>query len=325
MADGFLGADVDEVRDLAQAFDRAATRLQQQASQLSGAMGRMAAWRGADADRFRSLWNGSHRPTITNAASMLHTQSQVLLRQAEQQERASAVDGGGLPGGVSGGHPGTGLPGAPLGPGGTGGPSPFGPGWLADANSPFRTGWSYYGLAKAFPNMRSGVYDLARVGIRDLRGRSNFFSKAAFEALHRADPVSGLFKTSSDLFDGRLDEAFHLAEDGKAAKFFKVGGRALGVLDVGLNGLDTINAIRAGHTGEAVYDGAKTLIAAGSFLPPPAGTACMVASGALALYDNVPVIHDAVNAVGKGIGDAAGSVAKGVGDAAGKVADFFGF
>lgn len=53
----------------------------------------------------------------------------------------------------------------------------------------------------------------------------------------------------------------------------------------------------------------------------------MVASGALALYDNVPVIHDSVNYVGGKIADGAEAVGDAVSDGADAdaVGDFFGF
>ena len=51
----------------------------------------------------------------------------------------------------------------------------------------------------------------------------------------------------------------------------------------------------------------------------------MVASGALAIYDNVPVVQDAVNAVGGAIADTAGDVGGAIADGADAVGDFFGF
>jgi hypothetical protein len=51
----------------------------------------------------------------------------------------------------------------------------------------------------------------------------------------------------------------------------------------------------------------------------------MVASGALALYDNVPVIHDSVNYVGDKIADGAEAVGGAISDGVDAVGDFFGF
>jgi hypothetical protein len=51
----------------------------------------------------------------------------------------------------------------------------------------------------------------------------------------------------------------------------------------------------------------------------------MVASGALAIYDNVPVVKETVNAIGGSIADGAKDVWEGAGDAAENVGDFFGF
>ena len=137
--------------------------------------------------------------------------------------------------------------------------------------------------------------------------------------------LSQYFNTSSELFDGRWDTALNLADGGKAATFFEVGGKALGGVGVGLDLLDTVNHISDGDQGAAVYSGIKAGLGVASFAPPPVGTAAMVASGALAIYDNVPVVKETVNAIGGSIADSAEAAWDGAGDAADKVGDFFGF
>jgi hypothetical protein len=125
-----------------------------------------------------------------------------------------------------------------------------------------------------------------------------------------------------------LDKAFSLAEGGKAAKYFDFGGKFLGGLGVGLDTLDAVNNFANGNkedNGEAYYSATKAVLGAVSFAPPPVGTAAMVASGALAIYDNVPAVKESVNAAGKGIADGAKAAWDGAGKAADKVANFFGF
>ena len=231
----------------------------------------------------------------------------------------------------SGGGPGRpGTPGSAGSEGsrpGQGRNDPWGPDWLADPDSPFRDGWDIYGLTRALPNLRAGLFDLTHF-ISKADSVSEFFSKDfrnVAKAFQDSNMFSQLFNTSSELFDGRWDTALNLAEGGKAATFFEFGGKALGGLGVGLDLLDTVNHISDGDNGAAVYSGIKAGLGVASFAPPPVGTAAMVASGALAIYDNVPVVHEAVNAVGESIADGAEAAWDSAGDAADKVGDFFGF
>lgn len=55
---------------------------------------RSSPWQGADAVRFRADWDSAHAGRIASAASLLRTGAQGLRNNADQQEQASAVDGG---------------------------------------------------------------------------------------------------------------------------------------------------------------------------------------------------------------------------------------
>ena len=321
MAGNVWGADVAQLRVLAQHFGKTSETLLQQSTALSTVINNNTSWKGADGARFKSEWNGSHRALIQQTARALKEQSKRLMSQADEQEKASNAAPG------SGGGPGAGTPGSTGGQGQSGSNDPWGPDWLADPNSPFRDGWDIYGLTKALPNLRAGLFDLAHfIGKAD--SVSEFFSKDfrnVAKAFQDSNMFSQLFNTSSELFDGRWDTALNLAEGGKAATFFEVGGKALGGLGVGLDLLDTVNHISDGEQGAAVYSGIKAGLGVASFAPPPVGTAAMVASGALAIYDNVPVVHETVNAIGGSIADGAEAAWDSAGDAADKVGDFFGF
>jgi uncharacterized protein YukE len=320
------GADVEQLRALAQQFSKTADLLQQQSTQLSSQINNNPAWKGADAQRFRSDWNTSHRTLLQQTVTRLQQESKVLLKNANEQEKAS-TDGSGADGG-----PGTGSPAGNNGPRppipGQGSNDPWGPGWLTDPNSPFRSGWDIYNLTKALPNLRAGLFDLPHfISKADNLGEFLFsrdFQNVA-KAFQNTNMLSQYFNTSSELFDGRWDTALRLAEGGKAAEFFKFGGRALGGIGVGLDVLDTVNNAKEGDVGAAVYSGIKAGLGVVSFAPPPVGTAAMVASGALAIYDNVPKVKETVNAIGGSIADGAKEVWEDAGDAAEKVGDFFGF
>lgn len=329
MSGNLWGADVDQLRTLARQFSKTADLLLQQSTQLSGQINNTPAWKGQDAEHFRSDWNGSHRTLLQKTASRLKQESKLLLANADEQERASSSGGAGGSAGPGLGGPGTGVRGS-VGGEGTGRPpsdNPWGPDWIADPDSPFRDGWDIYNLTKAFPNLRAGLFDLgAFIGKADSVGE--FFSKDFREvarAFQDSNILSQYFNTSSELFDGRWDTALNLVDGGKAATFFEVGGKVLGGVGVGLDLLDTVNNISEGDAGGAVYSGIKAGLGVASFAPPPVGTAAMVASGALAIYDNVPVVKETVNAIGGSIADGAEAAWEGAGDAADKVGDFFGF
>ena len=326
MAGTLWGADVEQLRTLAQHFSKTADLLQQQSTQLSSQINNNPAWRGADAQRFRSDWNTSHRTLLQQTVSRLQQESKVLLRNADEQEKAS-TNGAGAVGG-----PGAGAPAGNNGPRppipGQGSNDPWGPDWLTDPNSPFRSGWDIYNLTKVLPNLRAGLFDLPHfIGKADNLGEFLFSRdfRTVAKTFQDSNMLSQYFNTSSELFDGRWDTALNLAEGGKAAKFFEFGGKALGGIGVGLDVLDTVNNIKEGDGGAAFYSGIKAGLGVASFAPPPVGTAAMVASGALAIYDNVPVVKETVNAIGGSIADGAKEAWEGAGDAAEKVGDFFGF
>ena len=324
MAGNLWGADVAQLRTLAQQFGKTSETLLQQSTTLTSAINGNTSWKGADGARFKSEWNGNHRALIQKTALALKEESKRLMTHAEQQEKASnAATGAG--GGSGVGPAGTTGSRAPLP--GQGSNDPWGPDWFADPDSPFRDGWDIYGLTKALPNLRAGLFDLAHF-ISKADGVSEFFSKDfrnVAKAFQDTNMLSQYFNTSSELFDGRWDTALNLADGGKAATFFEVGGKALGGVGVGLDLLDTVNHISDGDQGAAVYSGIKAGLGVASFAPPPVGTAAMVASGALAIYDNVPVVKETVNAIGGSIADSAEAAWDGAGDAADKVGDFFGF
>ena len=101
------GADVAELRTLAQQFGKASDTLLTQSTLLSNQINNNPSWKGQDAARFRSDWNGSHRAMLQQAVSALKQESKKLLENADQQEKASnAAPGSGGGPGVSAGVPG---------------------------------------------------------------------------------------------------------------------------------------------------------------------------------------------------------------------------
>lgn len=323
MAGNLWGADVEQLRTLAKQFGTTADLLLQQSTQLSSQINNTPSWKGRDAEHFRSDWNGNHRALLQKTAARLKQESKLLLTNADEQDRASSAGGSGGPGTRG---PGAGVPGGG-GPGGTvpgqGSNNPWGPGWLADPDSPFRDGWDIYGLIKAFPNLRAGLFDIGAMLHKSRIG--DFMDPVAWRAFQNSNAFSTFFNMSNNLFEGKFHEVLNLAKEGNAFKYLDGFSKGLGVVGVGLDSLDAFNNFQEGDYGSAAYSTTKALLGAGSFAPPPIGTACMVASGALALYDNVPVIHDSVNYVGDKIADGAEAVGDAVGDGVDAVGDFFGF
>jgi hypothetical protein len=120
------GADVAQLRMLAQQFGKTAQLLLQHSAQLSSHINNTPSWRGEDAEHFRSDWNSSHRMLLQQTASRLKQESKLLLKNADEQDQASKHGG---PGGSGPGGSGSG------GSGGSG-DDPTGPDWLADVDVP---------------------------------------------------------------------------------------------------------------------------------------------------------------------------------------------
>lgn len=314
MAGTLWGADVEQLRALAQQFNKTADLLQQQSTQLSSQINNNPAWKGADAQRFRSDWNTSHRTLLQQTVSRLQQESKVLLKNADEQEKAS----GGAPG--SAGGPGFGGSGGP----GSGSPAdPWGPDWLAKG-SPFRDGWGLRGQIKAGLDLPKSVFGLGTMAAKGLDsftdaelwaklpGRSityNLLDSATdilgLKNLQKYIPAlnqfGGVFKESPWLFKGQGAILEGLGKGGL--------GRGLGWAGVGLNAFDTAGYIAAGKPEEALWSGAKTALGVACFLPPPAGTICTVVSAGIAIYE-IPAVKEFVNNAASNVADTMASAVK---------------
>lgn len=108
MVGNFYGADVAQLRQLAKDMANGANRLNQLGQQLGGSIA-SSPWKGDDAERFRSDWNSSHSMVLRAAADGIQTASKALLRNADEQDKASSVGSGG-----SGGAGGAGNQSSPV-------------------------------------------------------------------------------------------------------------------------------------------------------------------------------------------------------------------
>ena len=299
MTGNLWGADVAQLRTLAQQFGKASESLQQQSTLLTGQINNNTSWKGNDALQFRSDWNGSHHALLQRAADRLKEESKKLLENANQQEKASdAAPGSG--GGPLGGRSGPGSQGA--------GNDPWGPDWLAKG-SPFRDAWGLRGAIKASLDLPKNVFGLATMASK---GLDAFQDAAKWAKLPGQSATYNLMDSATDLlglknlqkyvpalnqFGGVFKEsAFLFKGQGDLLESLGKGwlGRAIGWAGVCLNGYDKVKNIADGNVDGALWSGAKTALGVASFLPPPAGTVCMVASAAIAVYE-IPAVKNFVN------------------------------
>ncbi|GGH42225.1 hypothetical protein [Microbacterium album] len=106
---GMYGADVAQLRQLAGHFSSAADRLDADRMTVGNAI-RIQAWFGPVAVRFRAQWDSEHSVKLKVAAARLRDAAAALRRNADEQERASAVDSGRGFAGAGGGGGGGPLP-----------------------------------------------------------------------------------------------------------------------------------------------------------------------------------------------------------------------
>ncbi len=301
-----LGADPQQLRELAKDFSHAALQLAHVTAALTQRVNRPGGWNGQDADRFRSEWNTLLRPKILAANKCFDQTAATLLRNAEEQDQASAVAGpGGDPGvpGVPGGNPGLGLlegllTGGLLGTGET--------------------------LGTWYTALVGGTNALGLAGMLRLSG-----SFASLDDALRFSRLAGAFGVLDDFAAGGnwgalaqrasqiMGEGAMAGRIGSLAGPLATAGKVLGPAAAVLGVLTVGTDIANGDYGRAGYDGVMTgLGIAALCTPPPADLALGAAAGAMAVgqlaYDHIPFVHDAVDTTVEFVGDAAGAV----GDAA---------
>ena len=311
MAGDLWGADVAQLRTLAQQFGKTSEILLQQSTQMTNQINNNPAWKGQDAVQLRSDWWGTHRVLIQHAARALKDQSKRLLENANEQEKASETGGSNAPGtaGVTGQ--------------GQADKGPWGPDWLAKG-SPFRDAWSARGALKASLDLPKNVFGLATMATK---GADTFLdtgkwaklpaNSVTYNLLDSATDLlglknlqkyvpalnqfGGLFKESAWLFKGKGDILESLGKGGL--------GRGLGWAGVGLNGYDAVKNLAEGNAGAAAWSGTKAALGVGCFLPPPVGVACTIVSAGIAVYE-IPVVKEFVDGAVKNAADAVTSAIK---------------
>ncbi|KUM32621.1 hypothetical protein [Arthrobacter sp. EPSL27] len=358
MAGNLWGADVAQLRTLAQQFGKTSETLLQQSTTLTSAINGNTAWKGADGARFKTEWNGSHRALIQKTAMALKEESKRLMTHAEQQEKASnaafGAGGGPLlsPGG-NGTSAGALIGGALLG--GIGGlraamqiqkylKAP-----LTLAKHAGQLGWVLKNQRADFiKSFIQGTHRIGGPGFAPHRLLSNpalddllkgsAAANRGLAAIDKASDVVSLRNLNKYIgplgkFEGFFAEKPWLGAGTKLEWLGKSGlARGLGWAGIGFSAVDSVRSFADGDVKGGMASAGKGLLGVGCFLPPPAGTVCQVASVGIAVYENWDTISSVGQNIGEGIVDAVKDPGEFVSDAADSVKDagksvagFFGF
>lgn len=361
MAANVWGADVAQLRVLAQHFGKTSETLLLQSTALTSAINNNSSWKGADGARFKSEWNGSHRALIQQTARALKEQSKRLMSQADEQEKASNAAPG------SGGGPG--IPGALGSPGNwalLGGAAGLGilrnfMGIQKNIKTPLTLAKTVGQYGWVLKNQREALVKALFTQGRHRLGGPGFEMRNLWQTTAGNKTLEGLLKDSSKA--SRTLNAIDKASDAASLKNLnnfikpldKLGGlvaekpwlgagkswewlgksgiaRGLGWAGVGFNTFDSVKSFADGDIKGGAFSAGKAVLGVGCFLPPPAGTVCQVASVGIAVYENWDTITSVGKDVGEGIVNAVKDPGKFVSDTAdnvknaGKsVANFFGF
>ncbi|MFC0456285.1 hypothetical protein ACFFGR_06940 [Arthrobacter liuii] len=351
MAGTLWGADIEQLRTLAQQFSKTADLLQQQSTQLSSQINNNPAWKGADAQRFRSDWNSNHRTLLQQTVTRLQQESKVLLRNADEQEKASTNGSGGAGGKGTGPTAGTPdnwalLGGAAL----AGGLTNFmavqknvkAPltlakhigqyGWVAKNNGADMVKSM---LTKGRHRIGGPAFDSRHLW-QTTQGNKNLESllktssdkNRAIRLIDRASDIASLknldrYTEGMDKFLKPLDRIASLTAEkpwiGAGSRFEWLGksglARGLGWVGVGFSAYDSVQSFADGNLEQGAVSLGKTALGIGCFLPPPAGTVCQVASAGIAIYENWDTISSVGKNVGEGIANAVKDPGKFVSDA----------
>jgi uncharacterized protein YukE len=314
MAQGFYGADPEQLRALAKQFSSGSNQIRSSLETVSSLVNSTQSWKGPDAAAFQQRWN-SHVVQLGNTvAHALELGSTTLIKNADEQTATSQVDGG--PGGNGG--PGGSGPGA--GPGG--GPG----GSKAPGDSGFSLGdaWEKYGDLKLAVDLPRGLYGLTWLKAHGL----DILDRADWARIPARSAPYNLMDSASDLLGGKnlskYFPALNISDDVLDASTGLAGakntmldflgkggiGKGLGVLGVGLDGIDTVKKLTEGDMGGAAWSATKTTLGVLALTPTPIGLVAGGVSLGIAAYENIPIVKDFVDGGAKMVADAASDVAE---------------
>ena len=343
MAQGFYGADPDQLRALAKQFSSGSNQIRSSLETVSSLVNSTQSWQGPDASAFQQRWNSQVKQLGNTVVHALELGSTTLVKNADEQTATSQVDGG--PGGGGGG----GTPGTPGNGGSTGSGDSGGGGFFSDG-SPFRDAWGKWGEYKNYIGLPKNALGL---GLMMRQGADAFYDAAKWKDLANVNTLYGALddtgnvlglKNLNQYIPGLKGAAGFLEETpvffkgmGETMESLGKGGlgRALGWAGVGFNVYDAVEKAGSGDGWGAAGSVAKAALGVACFLPPPAGTVAQIGSAAIAIYE-IPAVKEFVDNGVKAVGDTvvsafkdpdkfATDVAKNIGDMGEGVKDFFGW
>ncbi|UZX04058.1 WXG100 family type VII secretion target [Arthrobacter sp. CDRTa11] len=302
MAPGLYGADIEQLRALSKTMGQSGSRLKTVESTVNSLV-QSAAWKGADGDRFRSEWTSSLRPMLSKTSESLESQSQLLLKHADEQDQAS--------------NSGSGAASSPT-PSGAGDPG-NGSGDSGNGSGPGRN----WGDAFTDPN-----YEHAPGGIEWL------LEKLGLSDGGKASDITAALMFVADKFNWNLELAQVQSGVSKFFDFMKGAGKVLGVLGGAIGVLDVISGIE-GKDPFRIADGViggglsvAALVATGTIVGAPAGLVLGGAAlgwGLLGMISGDVPVTKRIWDFGAGVVGGVKDVASGVSDAVGWVGGKLGF
>ena len=82
------GADIEQLKTLGTKLQAGSSEIEKQKSTLTKVL-EGTEWRGPDAEKFRSEWNGQHAAALAKVANALQEAGQQATRNANEQQQAS--------------------------------------------------------------------------------------------------------------------------------------------------------------------------------------------------------------------------------------------
>ena len=82
------GADIEQLKTLGTKLQAGSSEIEKQKNTLTRVL-EGTDWKGPDADKFRSEWNGQHAAALAKVAQALEEAGKQASRNATQQEEAS--------------------------------------------------------------------------------------------------------------------------------------------------------------------------------------------------------------------------------------------
>lgn len=328
---GFQGADTDQLREHAELMRNRATSLDGVRTRLSMLVTYGAEWEGPDAEAFRDRWHSEIGPRLDEQIGAIEQRGTSLEEEADEQDKVSEDDSAaGLWEKITGIWENvTGLWGA--------------------AQDIFNSVKKFKELIDEFPRHVADWKKAFKDGPGEAwKKYKTDLAEGMGKALNKGEEYSQLAKKALDKLGlpgelGHKDPLKALLDESKfpswlsknapdLAKFGKIAGKALPVLDIGLGVNQMIN-------GETTFDkvsGGLSAVGGGLVLAAPlfgpaapivagVGAAAGVVSIGMDLgkmaWENREAIGNAASAVADGVSDAASSAAESIGDGAEAVGD----